>query len=1394
MASKSDAGEKRSRPDVETTDNLAEDPSRNKRPRLESRASQSRAPTDSIQAPDASDADPQCTGQEFQCKEETSAHSVITSIRATGVALGLRRFPAGFYTIVHHSGREWRTENKRSSVKDDLVEWNGPIPIPSDPSATVRLEVYASFELQPMLGAGEQLRKLTITVKQLLDRGEKHIPFIFPPKDGEIVSPCSSIVITIERRNDESSDSLASRELGPLCSTTNAPNALEDATNHGHSALSRYRKHGGKRDLERSIAEFERALNICLPNHPCRAAAQSNLVMAKFILCRVDDTNASFEIPIGLYRNALAILPVSHADRPSTLIQLAVVYLARFEKRRDEFDGARVEALLHEAIELSSTDSHKKRAVSFMLQLYADRRIGPNHASGQSSVDSHSSSRLTDEDPWILSVPLLKRFERCGDLADLQRAIILLQKLVRSVSVWDDGYRAGLGTLGVALSLRFERLGELRDLEDAISTHRDAVHLTPDGHPDKPSCLNNLGNSFITRFERVGELRDLEDAISTHRDAVHLTPDGHPHKPSVLNNLGNSLKARFLRLGELRDLEDAISTHRDAVHLTPDGHPHKPSVLNNLGNSLKARFLRLGELRDLEDAISTHRDAVHLTPDGHPNKPNGLNNLGLSFITRFLLLGELRDLEDAISTHRDAVHLTPDGHPHKPGMLSNLGNSFKARFERLGELRDLEDAISTHRDAVHLTPDGHPDKPSCLNNLGLSFITRFLRLRELSDLEDAISIHRDAAHLTPDGHPDKPSHLNNLGNSFIARFGRLGELSDLEHTISTHRDAVLLTPCGHPHIPGKLNNLAHSFRARFDRLGELSDLKDAISLYSHAASLPIGPIRDQFHASRNWISCARRMRHPSLLRAHSTAINLFPQLAWIGLSLTHRYAELKRGADVVREAAAAALDSGFPELAVEWLEQGRSIVWGELLQLRGSYEQLSSAHPNHAHRLRELSAALDDAGATREKTLSTFLESADDVMHHTTRTLQQDADTHRKLALERDKLLQEIRRLPDFERFLLPKDFSQLRASAHSGPIVMLNAAERRCDALIVLADVDHVIHVPLPGFDFQWAAHLQNTLRALLGHARITRFDDRKGKLATGGGGSWESLLSTLWNGIVKPVLDALAFSTLGDLSRIFWCPTGPFVFLPIHAAGLYGMQHFSSGHKVSDFVVSSYIPTLNILAQSPSPSIAPSGDLRLLFVPQPPSDGQNHLQGVARELKQISTVIGNSPSARTTLLESSVGTVEEVLGLMKDADWVHFACHGVQDAAKPTDSGLCLANGRRLKISDIIGLSHSRGGLAFLSACQTAMGDEGLSDEAIHIAAGMLFSGYGGVIGTMWSISDWHAPVVAKEVYEYLFRNGTKPDHRDAARALHEAVGRLRESGEASFATWLPFIHVGP
>ena len=136
-----------------------------------------------------------------------------------------------------------------------------------------------------------------------------------------------------------------------------------------------------------------------------------------------------------MYHNALAACPVGHVDRPSTLIRLAVVHFARLERGGDEVEIARAEALLHEAIELCSAESHENRAATFILQLHAEHRVGPVHAGGQSSVEQDSASRSTNEDSWISSLQWVHRFQQFGDLADLQQAITTLEELVRSIAV-----------------------------------------------------------------------------------------------------------------------------------------------------------------------------------------------------------------------------------------------------------------------------------------------------------------------------------------------------------------------------------------------------------------------------------------------------------------------------------------------------------------------------------------------------------------------------------------------------------------------------------------------------------------------------------------------------------------------------------------------------------------------------------------------------------------------------------------------------------------------------------------------------------------------------------------------------------------------------------------------
>ena len=147
-----------------------------------------------------------------------------------------------------------------------------------------------------------------------------------------------------------------------------------------------------------------------------------------------------------------------------------------------------------------------------------------------------------------------------------------------------------------------------------------------------------------------------------------------------------------------------------------------------------------------------------------------------------------------------------------------------------------------------------------------------------------------------------------------------------------------------------------------------------------------------------------------------------------------------------------------------------------------------------------------------------------------------------------------------------------------------------------------------------------------------------------------------------------------------------------------------------------------------------------------------------------------------------------------MATHNWVHLACHGVQNYYDPLHSAFLLYDGR-LTLETLMTKHLPDADLAVLSACQTATGDEKLSEEAVHLAAGMLNIGYKSVVGTMWSISDHIAPAVMKRFYEVMAEQVKAGGELQPAYALHEASTKaLREKyGVSDFVRWMPFVHFG-
>ena len=254
--------------------------------------------------------------------------------------------------------------------------------------------------------------------------------------------------------------------------------------------------------------------------------------------------------------------------------------------------------------------------------------------------------------------------------------------------------------------------------------------------------------------------------------------------------------------------------------------------------------------------------------------------------------------------------------------------------------------------------------------------------------------------------------------------------------------------------------------------------------------------------------------------------------------------------------------------------------------------------------------------------------------------------------------------------------------------------------------------------------------------------------------------------------------------LPHLTWCTTGPLAFLPLHAAGDY-----RSKSCISDFVVSSYTPTLDMLLKANSNIPASLFGDSVLLVSQPHTNGYSKIPGADRECNRVSEKF-----SRGTVLHHKSATVGTVLEAMDQHSCIHLACHGVQVLEDPTKSALILYDGQ-LELSRLMSKSMNKAKLAVLSACQTATGDEKLPDEAMHLAASFLAVGYQNVVGTMWSISDDDAPKVAEMFYAKLqMMHEEGNDKLSVAYALHEAVKQLRkEIGECSFLRWVPFVHFG-
>jgi len=621
-------------------------------------------------------------------------------------------------------------------------------------------------------------------------------------------------------------------------------------------------------------------------------------------------------------------------------------------------------------------------------------------------------------------------------------------------------------------------------------------------------------------------------------------------------------------------------------------------------------------------------------------------------------------------------------------------------------------------------------------------------------------------------------------------FERNGKTEHLEEAIALYRDVLEIQSAQLTLIRFPiLLRLLSSLSARLCLLGQEQDLDEIMHILPLAVSDGHASVHDRFELSCFWASVSRTARHLSVSTAYESAMSLMQRSLVIAptLKIQHTRLVMMRGMceTMPLEYASWQIQTDHLEAAIETLERGRVLLWSEMRGLRTSIEQLRVADPPLAEQFVAINKKIEelitsvapDASGTIETddSGSSGLRGMDPFGRLVTR--------QRKLLDGRDALILQIQHFPGFENFLKAASYDTLRSAASCGPVIIINQCEWRSDILILLHNSPPSL-IPM-GSDFNDRATILKN--RLLG-ARKVHVESKQYQRAL------SSVLDGLYDLVGRPVIERLHILGVPEQSRIWWCPTSAFCSLPLHAMGPIpsddGVKRF-----FSDLYIPSYTPSLSALIESRKPGTRTSIQPSLLLVAQPDAS----LPGAQEEM-EIVQALGTRLPVESLISEGA--TPATVLEALQRHQFVHFACHATLETGEPFDASLKLHRRMRLALLDI---ARSRvpaaAELAFLSACHTAeLTRESIADEALHLAAAAQYCGFRSVVGTMWEVVDADGREVAENFYRSMFSGDVTAPlesgvryHEGSAKALRDAVRRLRRKKGTTLERWVNFVHYG-
>lgn len=240
------------------------------------------------------------------------------------------------------------------------------------------------------------------------------------------------------------------------------------------------------------------------------------------------------------------------------------------------------------------------------------------------------------------------------------------------------------------------------------------------------------------------------------------------------------------------------------------------------------------------------------------------------------------------------------------------------------------------------------------------------------------------------------------------------------------------------------------------------------------------------------------------------------------------------------------------------------------------------------------------------------------------------------------------------------------------------------------------------------------------------------------------------------------------GDL--IVFLPASGIHGLPLHAAPVDGKPLIQRNAVI-------YAANLSTLRAARLQRTRTRGT-SLSVVGNPTGD----LPGAGREAR---TIAEDLHATRLLLYEKA--TRDAVIDALANTDILHYAGHGVFDAADPLASGLLLAGHTTLTARDVLQLPPLRARMVTLSGCETGRAQPREGDELVGLQRAFAYRGVTALGATLWKVEDDPAVFLMERFYAKLEEHCT-------ADALREAMSAAIETfGAPEVPLWAPYILYG-